>query len=182
VSAGPVAMRYATALFELAREKGVLERVEADVARLDAELSGPGGSAWLFDARVSEADKRRRLEGLAAGLQPLTANFLRLLLDKRRIGVLREIGAAFRRNLLAERNASEGVVETPRPLGAGEMAELSVALGRLLGRTVELEQRIAPELVAGVRVFVDNKLIDQSAAGRLTQLRERMLGARLGQP
>jgi F0F1-type ATP synthase delta subunit len=49
------------------------------------------------------------------------------------------------------------------------------------GRTVELEQRLAPELVAGVRVFVDNKLIDQSASGRLTQLRERMMGARLGQ-
>lgn len=181
MSAGPVAMRYATALFELAREQGVLERVEADVARLDAELSAPGGSAWLFDARVPEADKRRRLETLAAGMQPLTANFLRLLLDKRRIGVLREIGAAFHRNVLAERNASEGVVLTPRPLGAGELAELSVALGRLLGRTVGLEQRLAPELVAGVRIFIDNKLIDQSAAGRLVQLRERLMGARLGQ-
>jgi len=179
VSVGPVAMRYATALFELAREKGVLERVEADVAKIDRELAAPGVSAWLFDARVSEADKRKRLEGLAAGLQPLTANFLRLLLDKRRIGVLREIGAAFHRNALDERNATEGVVESPRPLGAGEMAELSAALGRLLGKTVELEQRSAPELVAGVRVFVDNKLIDQSASGRLEELRGRLLGARL---
>lgn len=181
MSVGPVTQRYATALFELAREKGVLERVEADLARLDAELAAPGGATWLFDSRVSEADKRKRLEGMAAGFQPLTANFLRLLLDKRRLGVLREIRAAFHRNVLAERNASEGVVETPRPLGAGELAELSVALGRLLGRSVELEQRLAPELVAGVRVFVDNKLIDQSAAGRLTQLRERLMGARLGQ-
>lgn len=179
MNAGPVAMRYATALFELAREKGVLERVEADVARLDAELAAPGGTSWLFDARVGEAEKRRRLESLAAGLQPLSASFLRLLLDKRRIGVLREIGAAFRRNVLAERNASEGVVESARALGAGELAELSVALGRLLGRTVELRQRLAPELVAGVRVFVDNKLIDHSAAGRLNQLRERLMGARL---
>lgn len=174
-------MRYATALFELARDKGQLERVEADVARIDRELAAPGGSTWLFDARVPESEKRKRLEELAAGLQPLTANFLRLLLDKRRIGVLREIGAAFRRNLLAERNATEGVVETPRPLGAGELAELSAALGRLLGKSVELEQRSAPELVAGVRVFVDNKLIDQSAAGRLQDLRGRMLGARIGQ-
>ncbi|HVS17924.1 MAG TPA: ATP synthase F1 subunit delta [Planctomycetota bacterium] len=180
MSAGPVALRYATALFELAREQGVLERVEADVAKIDRELAAPGGSTWLFDARVSEADKRRRLEALAAGLQPLTANFLRLLLDKRRVGVLREIGAAFHRNMLSERNATEGVVETPRPLGPGEMAELSAALGRLLGKSVELEQRSAPALVAGVRVFVDNKLIDQSAAGRLHELRGRMLGARLG--
>jgi len=179
VSAGPVAMRYATALFELAREKGVLERVEADVARIDATLAAPGGSTWLFDARVSEADKRRRLDELAVGLQPLTKNFLRLLLDKRRIGVLREIGAAFRRNVLAERNATEGVVESARPLGPGEMAELSAALGRLLGKTVDLEQRPAPGLVAGVRVFVDNKLIDQSAAGRLQELRGRLMGARL---
>lgn len=179
MSAGPVALRYATALFELAREKGVIERVEADVERIAREVADPASAGWLFDARVSEPEKRRRLELLGAQLHPLTANFLRLLLDKRRIGVLREIGAAFRRNVLSERNASEGVVETPRALGAGELAELAVALGRLLGRTVELRQRLAPELVAGVRVFIDNKLIDQSVAGRLTQLRERLMGARL---
>jgi F-type H+-transporting ATPase subunit delta len=175
----PVAQRYAAALFELAREQGLLERVEVDVQRIAREVAQPPLSDLLFDARVAPADKRKRLEQLAAQLQPLTANFLRLLIDKRRLEVLREIGAAFHRNVLDERNASEGVVESARPLGQGELAELSVALGSILGRQVQLEQRLAPDLLAGVRVFIDNKLIDQSAAGRLEGLRSKLLGARL---
>ena len=179
MSVGPVALRYAKALFELARDKGQLEQVARDVQRIEDEVTAPGVAAWLFDARVSELEKRQKLEQLAGQLQPLTANFMRLLLDKRRVGVLREIGAAFHRNMLEQRNATEGVVESPRPLGSGELAELSVALGRMLGKTVELKQRLVPDLLAGVRVFVDNKLIDQSATGRLEELRGRLLGARL---
>jgi F-type H+-transporting ATPase subunit delta len=179
VKAGPVALRYATALFELALEKGVLERVEADVERVAAEVSDQQVAAWLFDARIPGERKREQLERLAQQLHPLTANFLRLLADKRRLAVLRDLRPAFRRSLLAERNATEGVVESPRELAPNELARLSEALGRMLGKHVELESRLRPELIAGVRVFVDNKLIDQSAAGRLEGLRGRLRHARL---
>jgi F-type H+-transporting ATPase subunit delta len=179
VNAGPVALRYATALFELAREQGLLERVEADVERVAREVADERVAAWLYDARVPAADKRARLDALAGQMQPLTANFLRLLADKRRLEVLRELGPAFRRSVLAERNATEGVVESARPLDADELERLAAALGSLLGKRVELTNRVRPELKAGVRVFVDNKLIDQSVAGRLEKLRGRLREARL---
>lgn len=172
-------MRYATALFELARDKGVLEVVEQDMARIAAELKESAVETYLFDARVGLEEKRSKLVALGAGMHELTRNFLKLICDKRRIEVLRELPAAFRRNVLDERGATEGVVESARPLGAGEMAELEVALGAKLGKKVELKGRVDPKLIAGVRVFVDNKLIDQSAAGRIEGLRTAMLGARL---
>lgn len=177
--AGSVTARYAAALFELAREQGLLERVAQDVDLLGAELDDPAVAAFLFDARVPVERKRRQLESLAVRLHPLTANFLRLLQDKKRLEVLRGLRGAFRRDLNRERNATEGYVESARPLGAAELASLAAALGGLLGKQVELENRVRPELLAGARVFVDNKLIDQSAAGRLEGLRGRLLAARL---
>lgn len=179
MSAGPVTVRYATALFELAREKNALTAVASDVDRIGSELGDPKVSGFLFDARVPDSEKRRALDALASSCSPLTAQFLGLLADKGRLDVLRDLRAAFRGFLLAERNATEGVVESARPLGASELSGLAASLGAVLGKTVELENRVRPELLAGVRVFVDNKLIDHSATGRLDRLRTRMLDARL---
>lgn len=176
---GSVALRYATALFELARERGALDAVAGDVERVAKLAADPERGAWLTDARISAAAKRERLEKLAADMHPLSTNFLRLLSDKRRLEVLGELRAAFRRCLLAERNSAEGVVESPRPLDGEQLSALSTSLGALLGKRVELEARVRPELLAGVRVLVDNKLLDQSAAGRLEGLGTKLRRARL---
>jgi len=175
----PVAARWAEALFGLASDKGVLDQVERDVEFLAAELSVSSVAQHLFDARVPEEVKRGRLEQLRPHLQVLTYNFLRLLHDRRRLEVLRDLGAAFRELSLERRGQAEGVVESPRPLDAAELTALCGALSARLGKTVTLETRIVPELLAGVRVFVDNKLLDQSAVGRLEGLRSRLLAAPL---
>lgn len=173
---GPVAARYATALFELAVEKGALERVQSDVVTIAHAVAT---DAKLLDPRTPQAVVHEHIEALANKLDPLTAGFVRLLRDKRRIGVLRELDVAFKQRLLEHENAVEGVVESARPLGSGEVAEMAVALSAVLGKQVHLESRLVPELIAGVRVFVDNRLIDQSATGRLEALRGKLMRARV---
>jgi F-type H+-transporting ATPase subunit delta len=175
---GLVSARYATALYELARDKGALAEVQADVDALARELATPQSRA-LFDGRVPYEDKRKRLLALASRFHRLTANFLELLLEKRRLELLDQIPAAFRRVALADRGAVEGVVESPRPLGPGELAEIAVAVKRVLGKEVLLTSRTNPDLIAGVRVFADNRLIDRSALGRLEGLRGKLLHARV---
>lgn len=173
-----VTARYATALFELAAEKGQLDAVSRDVGLIEREHTS-GALAALFDPRAAAADRTRAVDGLAARLSPLSRNLLLLLRDKRRLEVLRELAAGFRVRLLASQNAVDGVAWSARPLGASELAQLSTQLGSALGKTVQLENRLDPELIGGVRVLVDNLLLDQSAAGRLEGLRARLLEARL---
>jgi len=175
VKIGLVTARYATALFELARDKGAIAQVEADIGRLPKELA----NGELFDARVAPEAKRKRIEALASTAHPLFASFLHLCFLKRRLQVLRELPDAFRRCVLADRGAVEGVVESPRPLGPGELAELQVSVKSVLGKEVLLEQRANPGLIAGVRVLVDNRLIDQSVLGRLEGLERRLRTARV---
>ena len=98
---------------------------------------------------------------------------------KRREQVLSGLGAAWRRRSLSERGAVEGIVQSARELGSGEVAELALALGRTLGKDVQLENQVVPDLVGGVRVFVDNRMLDCSVQGRLASLRQRMLSAPL---
>ncbi len=181
MNVGPVTARYTDAIFDLAHEKGVLDEVRRDVEQLAAEVADEKVEAFLLDARIATSEKRQRVAQLTQSFNPLTQNLVSLLFDKNREQVLIGIGAAFRAKVLASRGAVEGVVESARPLGSGELAELAVAIGAQLKKEVLLENRLVPDLVGGVRVLVEGRLIDYSVQGRLASLRRKMEGARLPQ-
>ena len=175
----PVTIRYAEALFNLAKQNGQLEEVQRDVERFDAELERPGVAAFVFDARVSMNTRRDKIQPFFQGASKVFHDFANLLFDKRREEVLRDLRAAFHRRLLQERGGAEGVVESAMPLDASEMARIQTALGARLGKQLSLENRVVPELLGGVRVIVDNKMMDLSLRGRLDGLRKQMLEASL---
>jgi len=171
----PVTSRYTEALFNLAKARGALEAVRADVAKLAVELRDGGKLACLFDERVSLEVRKRRAAEHMAGLSALTQDFVNLVLDKRRVEVLRHLGAAFHRRDLAERGAAEGLVESARPVDAAELGRLAAALGPRLGKELVLENRIVPELIGGLRVVVESKMIDASLSGRLEGIRKHLM-------
>jgi len=175
----PVTSRYAEALFGLARKRGALEAVRADVRRLAELCAGDGAGAFVFDERLPLAERRKRFLERASGLSPLGADFLGLLFDKRRIEVLRHLGAAFHRRDLAERGAAEGVVESARKLAAEDLARLAATLGPRLGKELVLQNELRPELIGGLRVVVESRMLDASLAGRLEGLRKNLLAAPL---
>lgn len=176
---GPVASRYAEALFRLSKTRGVLEAVRADVERLAAASAANGALARVFDERLPIEARRALAREQTAALSPLTRDFVELLFDKRRIEVLRELGPAFHRRMLEERGAAEGVVESARPLGEADLAELARALGPRLGKQLTLRGKTVPELVGGVRVLVGSSMIDASVRGRLEGLRKELMTAAL---
>ena len=175
----PVTSRYAEALHRLAKSRGALESVRADVQRLTGQLAAGGPLAPAFDERLSIEARRALLAGHLAGANPLTQDFVQLLLDKRRVEVLRQLGAAFHQRDLDERGAAEGTVESARPLDAAQLGSLAAALGPRVGKQLTLQNRIVPELLGGLRVVVESKMIDASVAGRLEGLRKSLLAAPL---
>jgi F-type H+-transporting ATPase subunit delta len=177
----PVTARYADALFELARDKGRLEAVQKDVEALAAALT-EGARAALSDARVPTEKKREALGALTGGFDELTRNFVGLLFDKHRETVLAGLGAAFKRRVLESQGATEGVVESARPLPKEELDRIAGWLGPKLEKRVILSNRVVPGLVGGVRVLADNRLIDQSVTGRLRGLRRRLEASHLPAP
>lgn len=175
----PVTSRYAEALYNLARARGALEAVRADVAHLASELGAGGKLASLFDERLSLDARRRRAGEHLAGTHALTQSFVNLVLGKRRVEVLRQLGAAFHRRDLAERGAAEGVVESARALDESELARLAAALGPRLEKQLALRNRVVPELIGGLRVLVESKMLDASVAGRLEGMKKHLLAAAL---
>ena len=174
-----VTARYVEALYGLALRKGELDTVSDDVERLAASFDRPGVVQLVLHPAKDTATRRSYVEESLTGAGDLFRNFVDLLFDKHREEVLVGLGEAFRRRLLAASGVVEGVVTSARPLGSGELAELTVSLGGRLGKEVRLKNEIDPSLIAGIRVIVDSRMVDCSVVGRFEGLRRRLLDAPL---
>lgn len=172
---GQVAQRYAEALYDLASRQGVLELVSADVATLGRETQQAQVAAFLVNPRIDRSERQAKLTSVTGSFHALTQNFVNLCFDKGREGVLCEVAEAFRQRQLTEAGIVEGVVESARPLESGEVTSLATHLGARLGKTVQLENRVRPDLVGGFRVTVGSSMIDATVQGRLEDLRDRLL-------
>lgn len=175
----PVTNRWADALFEVAKRADALDEVQHDTERLSREVASPKVAAFLFGGGVSQEDRAAKMGKLLDELHPKTRDFVKLLLERRRQDVLPGIGEAFKRKVYDATGRVEGTVATPRELGTEELEKLQTAIGKRLGKTVVLSQRIAPELIAGVSVTVGARLFDATVKGRLESMRERLLSASL---
>jgi len=173
-----VARRYAKALGSLAAEEGRLgplaqelvqfEHVMADEAVLRDLLLRP----W-----VKPATKRTLVATVAErlGLSPLCRNFLGLVAQRRRLGLLPEIIMAYRALVDEAAGRARARVRSAAPLSDAERAAIRERLGRRLGKTVLLETEVDPSLVGGFVAEIGTKQVDASLMGQLQALRENLI-------
>ena len=170
-----LAKRYATALHLAAKAQGAVDAVLRDLDALHVAMQDRAVRSLWLSPDVRGAARTRTAQKLGNGRSPLIANLLAVLLRRRRQEVLADLYPAYRALVLQERGEVEGVVETPRPLGQGELAQLEQMAQRLCGRKCSLAVSVRPELIGGVRLLVGNTLYDGSLKSSLAQLEQRLL-------
>jgi F-type H+-transporting ATPase subunit delta len=174
-----LAGRYATALFELARDERKLDAVGASLASLKQALADSPDLRELTTSPVTTRDEAMKAVGAVAGamkLDPLTANFLGVLAQNRRLGQLGAIIRAF--NLLAASHRGETNAEiiSARPLDDDQVQAIRTNLKSRLGRDVAVELAVDPSILGGLVVKVGSQMIDGSIRTRLNTLAHAMKG------
>lgn len=182
ISAGiqaSLAGRYASALFELAAEAGIVSAVEGDLEKLSAALAESSELAAITtNPQVSRQDQGAAVAGVAKvlGLAPLTANFLGVLADNRRLSQLPDMIRAFRTIAAAQRGEVTAEVVSAHPLKDDQLETLRAKLTAREGRTVKVSSTVDPDLLGGLVVTIGSKRIDGSIRTRLNTLAQAMKG------
>jgi F-type H+-transporting ATPase subunit delta len=174
-----LAGRYATALFELARDNKMLEAVGASLASLRRGLAE---SPELRELTTSPLVTREQAVGAigatsqAMRLDPLTANFLGVLAQNRRLGQLGPVIRAF--NMLAANHRGETTAEvtSAHPLDDGQVQALRQNLRSRLGRDVAVDLTVDPAILGGLVVKIGSQMIDGSIRTKLNNLAIAMKG------
>lgn len=167
-----VAMRYAEALFELAKEGGKTGAILEDLAGLKSAFDGnTEGFRKLMHPRVDVNTKSALLrDTFLVGRDPLVANLMLLLVRRRRESILRD----FFRVYLEIHERHEGIlrveVETATRLDPSVAQSIRQKIAETSGKKVVLEARVTPDLLGGMRLRVGSHLLDGSTRRRLERI------------
>lgn len=172
-----IAHRYADALFELARENGALEAAERDLTALRKAIKASGDFRQMLTSPVYDAESQgRAVSAIAekAGFNPLVRNFIGLVAKNRRLFALDGMAAAFANRMAAHRGEVAAEVISAAPLNDDQMRRLRGEIERQVGKAVNLNTRVDPELLGGLIVKIGSKMIDSSLKTKLSRLKSVM--------
>jgi F-type H+-transporting ATPase subunit delta len=174
-----LAGRYASALFDLARDGRQIDAVGRSLDALSQALSDSKDFAELVESPlVSREAAGKAFEALAPKLKldPITTNFLGVLARNGRKSQLRSVIRAFRRLAAEHRGETTAEIVTARPLADDQMAALKAQLRVRAGRDVTVDAEVNPDILGGIVVKLGSQMIDASIRTKLNRLATAMKG------
>ncbi|OPL15946.1 MAG: hypothetical protein AVO39_06695 [delta proteobacterium MLS_D] len=170
-----IAKRYARALFQLASEEGAVEEIYNELSSFSRTLRDNRNLLEFFANPIFDAqEKKAVLNEILAKMKisGMTANFLNLLVDKRRIDILLEVEACFRNYLDELMNKVRVKVKSAFPLTGETVDKLTARLAEMTGKNVEMTVEDDRSLLGGVVIAVGDTLYDGSVKTQLASIRE----------
>lgn len=169
-----IAKRYARAFFGIAREDGLYEKYYLELTLFSSIIKESKDlKELLLNPVFGQDEKKAVVDALLqkTDISNVTANFLRLLVDKRRIGILPDIESCYRKFMDDALKKIRVDVKTAFPLSAELSEKLQKRMEDLTGRKVEMAVSEDASLLGGIVVGVGDTLYDGSIKTQLHNVR-----------
>ena len=174
-----LAGRYASALFDLARDEKQIDAVSRSLDSLNQALADSREFDQLVASPLVDRDEAgKAFSAIARALKadPLTANFLGVLARNGRKGELAQVIRLFRRLAAEHRGETTAEVVSADSLSDKQIAALKTQLKARAGRDVTIDARTDPTILGGLIVKLGSQMIDASLKTKLNRLAQAMKG------
>jgi len=171
--------RYATALFELARDARSIDSVGKSLESLQAALSQSADFVALTTNPLLSRDAAAATVAKVARtlkLDALTTKFLGVLARNRRLAHLGAMIASYRALAAAHRGEVTAEIVSAHPLDKAQVTALKAQLKTKVGRDVAVDMKVDPAILGGLVVRIGSQMIDSSIRTRLNTLANAMKG------
>jgi F-type H+-transporting ATPase subunit delta len=172
-----VAGRYATALFELARDERSIDSVKADLERFDAMIAESADLSRLVRSPVFTAGEQSKALSAVldrAGIAGTSAKFLKLLTANRRLFAVRDVIRTFRTLVAQFKGEVTADVTVAEQLSDRNLDALKGALKSVTGKDVDLNVKVDPAIIGGLVVKVGSRMVDSSLRTKLNSIKHAM--------
>jgi F-type H+-transporting ATPase subunit delta len=176
-SVSGVSGRYATALFELARDEKSIDAVKADLDKFDTMLGDSADLTRLVRSPVfsSEAQSKALAAVLdKAGISGISANFLKVLTANRRLFAVSDVIRAFRALVAKFKGEATAEVIVAEALSEKNLDALKTALKSVSGKDVALNVKIDRSIIGGLVVKLGSRMVDSSLRTKLNSIKHAM--------
>ena len=169
-----LAARYAKSIFDLALEKGELEKVYEDMKLLNEICRKSRDFVGILHSPIIPADKKEKILGaiFKGRVSPLTGAFTRLLVNKGRENNFLEITKAFIEQYKEYKGIQTLTLTTAYPV-SNEIKEeiVSKVKNRVNAKQLEVEEKVNPEVIGGFRLELKDLLLDATVLHVLEKAR-----------
>jgi F-type H+-transporting ATPase subunit delta len=176
-SVSGVSGRYATALFELARDEKSIDAVKADLDKIAAMLAESDDLKRLVRSPVFAADAQ--LKALSAvldkaGISGISANVLKVLTANRRLFAVADVIRAFTALVAKFKGEASADVTVAEALSDKNLEALKTALKSVTGKDVGLNVKVDPSIIGGLVVKLGSRMVDSSLRTKLNSIKHAM--------
>ena len=171
------AKRYAIALFQLAKEKNLLENLESEARVIGKVFKEDQEAFQLFSNPKLPVEKKKDfIVNCLPNLSAEMRNLLMILVDRKRESGLLEVVENFLKLVYAENDQEEAFVFSANPLTDSEEKEISAVFSKKVGKkALRIENIIQPEMLGGFKIRIGNQIFDGSLSGQLSRLHRHIL-------
>ena len=176
-SVSGVSGRYATALFELARDEKSIDAVKADLDTFDAMLADSADLKRLVRSPVFSAEvQMKALDAVLdkAGITGTSAKFLKVLTANRRLFAVSDVIRAFRALVANFKGEATAEVTVAEQLNDKNLDALKSALKTVSGKDVALNVKVDPSIIGGLVVKLGSRMVDSSLRTKLNSIKHAM--------
>jgi len=169
-----IAKRYARAFFDIASEDKLFEQYYEELSGFALIVQGDKNlKEFLANPVFDHTEKKLVVEAIIQKVQmsDMTSNFLKLLVDKKRIGMLAEISDYYRELMDEVLKRVRVSLKTAFPLPSDITAEIKRGLDQMTGKQTEVTIEEDSSLLGGIVIRVGDTLYDGSIKTQLSNIR-----------
>lgn len=172
-----VAKRYARALFEVAKDKGIISQVEEELKSVASAIRDNADlQKFLNHPNIGTTVKTDLLKQIFEGkVSEPVWNTLLVLIDKRRQAILSALASDFAKIADEALGQASATVYSAFALTEAQQAEIASHFSKVTGKTIRVASVVEPKLLGGIQVRIGDRLYDGSLAGKLDRLSKALV-------
>lgn len=166
-----LARPYAVAVYKRARETDSTGKWSQALGFLAQIMLDPRMAKAAANPRTKRDQFAQAFLDLCQGrLDAEAENFVKLLIDNRRLSLIKSIAEQFERYRAEEEGYIQVDLSSAYPLDDEERDRLAKLLHRMLGKQPHLNVRFDESLIGGVLIRAGDRVIDASVRGQIQRL------------
>lgn len=177
MSISAIRVRYAKAFFTLAKEKNLLGQFKTDIQGIFDICNHSADFVHLLESPVVTTTKKSDLitKIFKSQINPLTLNFLLLIIDNKREVHIPGICRNFLDLTRKDQNIKSAVMITATEINALTVEKIREIISKELNATIELACQVEPGIIGGLILRIDDKQYDSSVNTQLRKIKQTLL-------
>ncbi|SHM08542.1 ATP synthase F1 subunit delta [Flavobacterium xanthum] len=169
------AIRYATAILDLANSKGVAEVVNNDMKLIASTINGNLElSTFIQNPTLKVEVKKKALLEVFAGIDAVTQGLFHLLFENKRFEILEGIATEYSKLSDVMNGIEVAKVTTAIPMDAALEAKVKATIATLSDKKITIENTVDASIIGGFILRIGDKQYNASIANRLQVLKREL--------